>query len=418
MKIAVIGGGSSYTPELVQGLAQRAKELGLVEIVLVDPHQERLSAVSSFCRRLVSRLGTAVRIAEASRGSALSESSYVVTQLRVGGQQARHEDIVMGLRHGLIGQETTGVGGFAKALRTVPVVLDIARELERVSPNAWLINFTNPSGLVTEAIQSHSGVRCVGLCNVPIELHMDLANALQVPADELELDWVGLNHLGFIRRVLVKGEDVLPKVLQRLEQGALDTHKLLDHQYPPGFLSALGMIPTSYVRYFLATAHMLAELKSAPRTRAEEVLAIDEELFAYYRDPKSDVLPATLQQRGGAWYSRLAVDVIQALGQQSPRTLIVNTANRGAVAELPADASVEVPCRVSRSGVETLPRGPIDELAMGLMRAVKAYERLAIEACMTRDRKAAWRAMVVHPLVGSAEKAGAVLNDLIARGHL
>jgi 6-phospho-beta-glucosidase len=418
MRIAVIGGGSSYTPELVQGLAQRAAALSLEEIVLVDPDRDRLSAVSGFCRRMLSRLGAKVRVSEAERTAALHEAGFVVTQLRVGGQQARHEDIVMGLKHDLIGQETTCVGGFAKALRTVPVVLDIARELERVAPAAWLVNFTNPSGLVTEAVQRHSGVRCVGLCNVPIETQMDLAAALKVAPEELALDWVGLNHLGFIRRVLVKGEDLLPRVIRELEAGSMDSMKLMDHRYPAGFLTALGMLPTAYVRYFFATESLLAELKAAKKTRAEEVQAIDAELFATYRDPKSDVLPAALQQRGGAWYSRLAVDVIAALQQPKPTTLIVNTANRGAVSDLPVDASVEVPCQVSRDGVVPEPCGKVDEVALGLMRAVKAYERLAIEAAVTRDRAIAWRALTAHPLVGSAAKAGAVLDDLITRRHL
>jgi 6-phospho-beta-glucosidase len=418
VKIAVIGGGSSYTPELVQGLAQRAAELGLDEVVLVDPDAERLGAVVAFCRRVVSRLGSPVRVSDATRERALREAAAVVTQLRVGGQPARHQDIQMGLRHDLIGQETTGVGGFAKALRTVPVMLEIARELERVAPEAWLINFTNPSGLVTEAVQRNSGVKCVGLCNVPIETQMDLAAALKVAPDEVELDWVGLNHLGFIRRVMVRGEDWLPRILARLDGGELDSDKLLDFRYPRGFLPALGMLPTSYVRYFLATREMLAELKSAKQSRAEEVMAIDAELFACYRDPKTDTLPSALQKRGGAWYSRLAVDVVAALGRAEPRTLVVNTANGDAVADLPADAVVEVPCRVSQRGVEPLPRGKVDELALGLMRSVKAYERLAIDACLTRDRAAAWRALTVHPLVGSAAKAGAVVNDLIGRGLL
>lgn len=417
MKIAIVGGGSTYSPELVSGLLERAAGLGIDEVVLQDLRPERLEPVGAFCQRMGAELGSPARVRTTELlDEALEGADFVVIQIRVGGQQGRHEDIRLGLDRGLIGQETTGVGGFAKALRTIPVVLEIAERVAQRCPEAWILNFTNPSGMVSEALLRAGHTRCVGLCNVPIEMHMDIAKVLERPVDAVSLDWVGLNHLGWVRRVIVEGEDRLPGLLQAIEDKVSGPANLPELDYPEGFIQALGALPSSYVRFFYAPEAMLKEIQSKKRSRAQEVMELEEELLERYRDPAQVTLPEALSKRGGAWYSRLAVEVIEALMGDEPRVHIVNTTNGEAIEGLPADASVEVPARLSRHGVEPLARGEVDPALLGLMQAVKAYERLGIEAALSGDPTLALKALVSHPLVPDAEVAADVLEALIARG--
>ena len=420
MKLCVVGGGSSYTPELLRGVIDEYASLGIDDVVLTDPREDRLGPVSSFCRRMAEAAGSPVRVStETDLDKALVGADFVVVQIRVGGQEGRHEDIQLGLRHGLIGQETTGVGGFAKALRTVPVVLDIARRIEAVAPNAWMLNFTNPAGLVTEAVLNHVRERCVGLCNVPIEMQMDLAELLDAAPEEVDLDWVGLNHLGWVRRVDLRGKDVLPDLLEQIEDGVPGPANVPEIDYPNGFLRALGAIPSSYVRFFYMPDEMLAEIQAAKQTRAQEVAVIEEELLALYADPNTPPqLPELLSQRGGAWYSRLAVQVLGALANSEPTTHIVNTRNDGAVWGVADDASVEVPCQISSSGVKPLPRGDIDDSILGLIQQVKSYERLTIRAAVEQDPRLATLALLANPLVPNAKLASAIVADCVKRGLL
>lgn len=417
MKLVVVGAGSSYTPELMNGIVSDPS-LPIDRVVLQDPRAERLGPVGHFSRRMAKAAGGGVSVAiEPDLDRALEGADFVVVQIRVGGQEGRHEDIQLGRRHGLIGQETTGVGGFAKALRTVPVVLDIARRVEAIAPDAWLLNFTNPAGLVTEAVHRHVRDRCIGLCNVPIEMQMDLAEILGVAPESVSLDWVGLNHLGWARRVLVDGRDVLPELLSQIEDGVPGPANVPEIDYPSGLLRALGAIPSSYVRFFYMPEQMRAELEAGPKTRAEEVAAIEAELMQIYADPSSPTtLPEQLSQRGGAWYSRLAVQVLRALVSAAPEVHIVNVRNDGTIAGLAADASVEVPARISRSGVSPIGRGRVEESMLGLIQQVKAYETLTIRAAVERDRDVALLALLANPLVPSADVAAAVLTDCAERG--
>lgn len=418
MKIAVIGGGSSYTPELVEGLALWSASGGPHEVLLYDTDAPRAEIVAAFSGRMARHLHSSLKVrAAGTLDEAIENAAFVVLQIRVGGQQERHNDILMGLEHDLIGQETTGVGGFAKALRTIPVVLDIARRVRDIAPNAWIINFTNPSGIITEAICRFATARCVGLCNVPKEFQMDVARHLRVSAEEVQLDWVGLNHLGWARRIIVKGRDVLPHLLQTLDSG-YGPKNIPDLEYPAGFLSALRMLPSSYVRYYYLPERMLAELKGKEKSRAQEVMAIEEKLYAYYANEANETKPVALAERGGAWYSRIAVEVMQALGSESPRNLIVNTTNLGAIEGMPGDASVEIPALVSREGVKPIAVGEIEEAIMGLIRQVKSYERLTIEAAIGRDERKALLALMNNPLVGSAEQARGVLASIQKRDML
>ncbi len=418
MKIAVIGGGSTYTPELLGGLIAREEELGLRELVLEDIRADRLEPVGAFCRRMAKRAGAGFAITstmdfdEAVRGA-----DFVILQIRVGGQEARHEDILMGLRHGLIGQETTGVGGMAKALRTIPVVLEMERRIRVLAPGAWIINFTNPSGIITETLLRHGETPVIGLCNIPMETRVELAAALGVAVERVDLDYVGLNHLAWVRRVLVDGVDRLPEVIEVLASGG-GPKNVPEMQYPPEFLRALGAIPSPYLRYFYATKHMFEEIRKKPKTRAQEVMEIEAELLDFYADESNDVAPKMLSERGGAWYSHAAVEVLLALRGNAPSLQVVNVANKGAVPHLPDDASVEVSAFLSRSGVVPRPVGDVAPEMLGLIQQVKAYERATIEAGVTGRQDRALMALQANPLVPDVETALGVLKELVARGIL
>ena len=415
MKLAVIGGGSTYTPELLSGLIE--SPLPNLEVCLYDPETSRVEPIVGFCLRMARRVSSPIKISAASTlEESLLGADFVVTQLRVGGQEARHDDILMGLKYDLIGQETTGVGGMAKALRTIPVLLEIAATMERVCPDAWLINFTNPSGLVTEALRRFGRERVLGLCNVPIEVHMELSEYFNRPQEAIDLDWVGLNHLGWVRQVNVDGVARIEEVIDQVEGGALE--HLPEAEYPRGLIRALGMLPSCYLRYFYAPEKIIAELKSAPKTRAEQVQEIDAALFERYRDPSCDTLPEQLKQRGGAWYSRLAIQVLHALNNDQPSVHIVNVPNGNTFSSLPPDATVEVPCEISSAGVQPLSTNPLEDSIVGLIRQVKSYERLTIEAALEKSRDKALLALLANPLIPHAQTAHALLQELIDRDHI
>jgi 6-phospho-beta-glucosidase len=418
MKIAVIGGGSTYTPEVVEGFVGRAGDLGLAEVALMDIDPARLEVVGTFSRRMVAHAGSPFRLTTtADRRAAIDGASFVLTQVRVGGQAARHQDILLGLRHGLIGQETTGIGGMAKALRTVPVILDLCREIERTAPDAWVINFTNPSGLITQAILDHSACRCIGLCNIPIEMKMLVAAYLGVPESDVRLDIVGLNHLGWVRKVFVRGEDATPGLLAFLTS-ADGPKNIPDVDFPPELIRALDAVPLGYNRYYYMTDKLLAELRAKPRTRAEEVMDIEDELLAKYRDPAVVTKPPELGKRGGAFYSKIAVDLVDAIANDRGAEHVVNLRNAGAIPDLPARAVVETAAHVGKGGATPVPTGPLEPSIRALIQRAKAYEELTIEAAVTRSRSAAYRALITNPLGPTATAASEVLDDLLATNRL
>jgi len=417
MKIAVVGGGSTYTPELVEGIATWALEPGgPTHLTLVDVDEARQDVVAGFTRRMLAHSGSSV-VLEATMDlrAGLQGADFVVIQIRVGGQAGRHQDILLGLKHSLIGQETTGVGGLAKALRTIPAALEIVRIANEVAPGAWVVNFTNPAGMVTEAILNHGTDRAVGLCNVPRELQIDIASHLSLPESSLELDWIGLNHLGWIRKIMHREQDILPKVLEILETPGGPAN-IPEISYPKGFLAALGMLPSSYVRYYYETERMLDGIRRSPLTRAQQVMRIEEELLAIYRDEAQVKKPKLLSERGGAWYSRVACDVMRALCSEEGAVHVVNTLNRGVIPMLSDDASVEVRCSIDRTGITPLPLDPPDERIAGLIQQVKSYESLGVKAAVEKDRDAMLMALNAHPLVPSATVASRVAAEIIERG--
>jgi 6-phospho-beta-glucosidase len=408
LKITVVGGGSTYTPELVDGLAVRADRLPIDELVLLDVVSERLDVVAGLAGRMLRRRGWAGRlVATTDRAAALDGADMVVLQLRVGGQAARLLDETIPPRFGCIGQETTGPGGFAKALRTVPVVLEIAEEADRrAAHGAWIVDFTNPVGIVTRALLE-DGHRAVGLCNVAIGFQRRLAAHFGVAPERVELEHVGLNHLSWERAVRVDGLDRLPELLARDEAGMADEVGL-----PIDLLRDLRAIPSYYLRYYYATAEVVAEELAAP-TRAEEVMAIERDLLELYRDPTLDHKPALLEQRGGAFYSEAAAQLMASLHDGVGDVQVVDVRNAGTLPELPHDAVVEVPCRVDRDGAHPLPLAPLAPEMRGLVQQALAYEELAVRAAVTGDRSVAFRALLANPLVPDAATARHLLPAIL-----
>lgn len=411
MKIAVLGGGSTYTPELVDGLLRRKEALPVRELWLMDIAPDRLETVGEFARRMTEAAGLPFNVhlttdqAEAVRGA-----TFVVTQIRVGGMQARREDERLGRLYGLVGQETTGVGGMAKALRTIPIMLDVAQDVVRLAPGAFLINFTNPSGLVTEALLRYGEALAIGLCNSPWNMQVEIAHRVGVSREEVELDYVGLNHLSWVRRVRVRGQDVTEAILsayvETLEHGE-------GNGFDPHVVRALRAWPNYYLRYYYHTPRILEEQRAAERTRAEEVTEIERELLALYRDPTLTHKPEVLEKRGGACYSEAAAALMADLFNDAGTVHVVNTRNDGAIPNLPHDVVVEISCRITRSGPEPIPTAPMAPAMWGLTSVVKAYELLTVEAAVHGDRDAARLALLTHPLGPDADRVETVLEDML-----
>ncbi len=415
MKLTIIGAGSTYSPELAGGLAQNKADLPVDELALMDIDPERLGVVGGFIKRQLAAGGCRTRVVlEPDLTRAVSGADFVVTQIRVGGNRARHEDIRLGLEHGVIGQETVGVGGWAKAMRTIPAILKICRAIEEAAPNAWLINFTNPSGIVTEAILKHSRVRTIGLCNVPIGLQMEFARVLGVAPKDVYLDYIGLNHLGWVRRVYNRGKDVTSEILANLGQSRKPGE---ENGYDPEFLSALGMIPSYYLRYYYKPREVYQELAAQPRSRAEEVMEIEADLLDYYRNPANTEKPELLKKRGGAFYSYIAVQLMLSIVQNRGDVHIVNVRNGGAIPDLPVEAVVEIPALIDARGAQPLQAGELPLSVRGLVQVVKAYEQLTIEAAVKNSYGLAWQALATNPLVGSVTKARELLDRAIVINH-
>jgi 6-phospho-beta-glucosidase len=417
VKIAVIGGGSTYTPELIEGFHTRRDRLPVDELVLHDIDDERLEVVGGLARRILRKHEwPGELVVTKDRDRALDGASYVIVQLRVGGQAARLVDETLPLEFGCIGQETTGPGGFAKALRTVPVVLDIAEETERRgAPGAWLIDFTNPVGIVMQALLDH-GHRAIGLCNSAMGFQRRFARMLDAPADRVLLDHVGLNHLTWERQVKLDGRDVLPDLIEEHadEIGG-------DIGLPGDLIRVLKAVPSYYLRYFYATDEVLREqLSGSRRSRAEEVMEIERGLIEMYRDPNLTEKPALLEKRGGAYYSEAAAQLIASLQADTNDEQVVDIRNDGALPELPDDAVVEIPARVGSDGAKADALDPLAPEMLGLVQQVKAYERLTVKAAVEGDRDAALKALLANPLVGQYKIARPLLDALLEanRQHL
>ncbi|AZK94102.1 MULTISPECIES: 6-phospho-beta-glucosidase [Streptomyces] len=418
MKLAVVGGGSTYTPELIDGFARLRDTLPISELVLVDPAADRLELVGGLARRIFAKQGHGGRITTtADLDAGVEGADAVLLQLRIGGQEARLQDETWPLECGCVGQETTGAGGLAKALRTVPVVLDIAERVRRANPDAWIIDFTNPVGIVTRALLT-AGHKAVGLCNVAIGFQRKFAKLLDVTPSEVHLDHIGLNHLTWETGVRIggpDGEDRLPELIAAHGEAIAG-----DLRLPRALLDRLGTVPSYYLRYFYAHDEVVEELRTKP-SRAAEVAEMERQLLTMYGDPSLDTKPELLAKRGGAYYSEAAVDLAAALlgGAGSPYQ-VVNTTNNGTLPFLPDDAVVEVQAAVGAKGAAPLPVPRVDPLYAGLIANVTAYEDLALDAALRGGRERVFRALLAHPLIGQYTYAEQLTDKLIAhnREHL
>lgn len=422
LKIATIGGGSSYTPELIEGFIKRLASLPVKDIYLVDIEAglEKLQIVTALAQRMAAKNGTDLQIhATTDRREALKDADFVTTQFRVGLLDARIRDERIPLRYQRIGQETTGAGGFAKALRSIPVILDICRDMEELCPNAWLINFANPSGILTEAVLNHTSIKAIGLCNCPINMINDMAEKFDCPVDDVFCDFVGINHLIWAQKVLVRGRDVTAEAIDKIcsDSAKEIMANIPEIHYDPVFLKSLGMVPVSYLKYYYMQPEMLAECIAAAEgdgCRGEVIKKVEKELFDLYRNPELDTKPAQLASRGGARYSDAACSLIDSIYNNKKDIQTVNVLNCGANTDLPYHAVIERNCVIDANGAHPLHIGHTPLKIRGLLQAVKTYEQLTIEAAVTGDYNAALQALTIHPLVNSATVARSILDDILA----
>ena len=418
MKIAVIGGGSSYTPELMEGIINHKDSLPVTEVVLIDipEGEEKVSINTAFAKRMVEKAGLPISVRYTlDRREGLKDASFVIAQIRVGGLDAREKDERIPLKYDVIGQETTGPGGFFKALRTIPVMLSICRDMEEVCKDAWLINFTNPSGIITEAILKNTKVKCIGLCNVSINMRYDAAERLSVSPDELDCRFIGLNHLSVMNHAYYQSKDrILDAVsVENTESVVKNIQKDAEMD---AVAKELGCLLSPYMQYFYtekeALQHEKMEAIGLTGTRAAQVKEVEKNLFECYKDINLREKPAALAKRGGARYSMAAICLIDSIYNDTNDVQVVDVFNNGIIPQLPDDVVIEVNCRIGRNGAAPL-ASDVPASVLGLIGQVKAYEEYTIEAAITGDRNKALIALLNNPLIHDVRDAKGILNELL-----
>jgi 6-phospho-beta-glucosidase len=418
LKISVIGGGSTYTPELINGFIKNKDLLPIDELWLMDVLQNRLEIVGGFAQRMVAAAGNPFQvILTTDQSDAIRDSTYVITQFRVGQMQARINDEYLGQRYHIIGQETTGIGGMAKALRTIPVLMEIVENIRTLAPTALLLNFTNPAGLITEAVNRFApDIRVVGLCNSAYNTKMALLKSLgqvsgiQINPDRAQIKTLGLNHLTWYRGFSMDENDMWSRVF---ESYLSEMRSSTDPVWDPNTLEVLGMIPNSYLQYYYYTDRKLEDQNTWPPSRGEQVLEIENQLLQEYAEPERTAPPERLMQRGGAYYSTVATKVIKSHYNDLNEEQVVNVRNGGAVPDYALDWILELPARIGSTGISPVPTRPLPPSCYALVAAVKSFELLTIEAALNGSRKAAYEAMLAHPLGPPADQIQAVLEDLL-----
>lgn len=422
IKIVTIGGGSSYTPELVEGFIKRYDELPIRELWLVDIEagREKLEIVGALAKRMVKKAGVPMEIhLSFDRREALKDADFVTTQMRIGLLKARAKDERIPLSHGVLGQETNGAGGLFKGLRTIPIILEICKDIEELCPNAWLINFTNPAGMVTEAVLRYSNIKkVVGLCNVPIGMEMGIAKLLDVEHSRIRIDFAGLNHMVYGLDIYLDGVSVKDRVLDLLTdpKNSSFVKNIQGEEWAPEFVKSIGVLICPYHHYYYKTPVMIEkELKEfeSNETRAEVVQRLENELFELYKDEALDIKPPQLEKRGGAFYSDAACRLINSIYNDKRDIQPVNTMNRGAIASLPADSAVEVSCIITKDGPIPLAMGDLPVPVRGLVQTIKSFERVACEAAVEGSREKAILALTINPLVASDQLAKILVDEMI-----
>lgn len=419
MKLVVIGGGSSYTPELIEGVILHKDSLPITEVVLIDVEMgmDKVRINTEFARRMVKKAGLPIQVSYTlDRKEGLKDAAFVITQLRVGGLDARAKDERIPLTYGVIGQETTGPGGCFKAFRTIPVLLDICKDMEQVCPDAWLINFTNPAGIVTEAVLKYTKVKCIGLCNVSINMKHDAAQRLQVDAEELDCRFIGLNHLSVMNHAFYQGADRIEDVLAVSNRESV-VKNIEKNDEMDTLAREMGCMFSPYLQYFYSEKEMLkketGEAISITGTRADQVKKVEKDLFACYQDENLEEKPEALSKRGGSRYSEAAINLIDSLYNDRRDVQVVDVMNRGTIPQLPDDCVIETNCVIGKDGARPLADVEVPAEILGLIEQVKAYEILAIEAAVTGDRRKALMALMNNPLVHDVKDARGILEDMM-----
>lgn len=419
MKLVVIGGGSSYTPELIEGVILHKDSLPITEVVLIDVEMgmDKVRINTEFARRMVKKAGLPIQVSYTlDRKEGLKDAAFVITQLRVGGLDARAKDERIPLTYGVIGQETTGPGGCFKAFRTIPVLLDICKDMEQVCPDAWLINFTNPAGIVTEAVLKYTKVKCIGLCNVSINMKHDAAQRLQVDAEELDCRFIGLNHLSVMNHAFYQGADRIEDVLAVSNRESV-VKNIEKNDEMDTLAREMGCMFSPYLQYFYSEKEMLKketeEAISITGTRADQVKKVEKDLFACYQDENLEEKPEALSKRGGSRYSEAAINLIDSLYNDRQDVQVVDVMNHGTIPQLPDDCVIETNCVIGKDGARPLADMEVPAEILGLIEQVKAYEILAIEAAVTGDRRKALMALMNNPLVHDVKDVRGILEDMM-----
>lgn len=421
LKIAVIGGGSSYTPELVDGFIKRKEELNVKEIHLVDipEGEEKLNIVGNLVKRMVKKAGLDTKIVlTLDRKEAIKDADYVVTQFRVGGLEARARDERIPLKYNVLGQETTGPGGFAKALRTIPVIMDICKDIEELSPEAWLINFANPAGLIAETVLRYTNVKAIGLCNVPVNMKNTTAQMFGVEPERIRMDFMGLNHLSWAYKVYLDGRDITSKVVEKnFDDEALNMKNIPNLKWNKDYLMELNMLPSSYLRYYYLKDEMvqdqIKDVEEGKGTRAEQVMKIEGELFELYDDKALDIKPPQLEKRGGAYYSEAAVSLISAIHNDKKEIHTVNIRNNGAISNMEDDVVIECNAFIDKTGATPIVIGEMPPTVSGLVHHTKAYELLTAEVGITGNYEKALLALSTNSFIPSVTVAKKLLDDIL-----
>lgn len=420
LKIVTIGGGSSYTPELVEGFIKRYKELPVKELWLVDIEEgkHKLEIVGNLAKRMVKKAGIDMEIhLTLDRREALKGADFVTTQLRVGLLEARIKDESIPLSHGVIGQETNGAGGLFKALRTVPVVLDIIKDVEELCPNAWIINFTNPTGVITEAVFKYTDFKnYIGLCNVPIGMRNGIAKLFEVENERIQMDFAGLNHMVYGLNVALDGEDVTDEAIDKFVHSKLTMQNIKAIEFNADFVKNLGLVPCPYHRYYYKTKEMLEEELNEfakGKARGQVVKELEDQLFELYKDENLDIKPPQLEKRGGAYYSDAACNLISSIYNDKRDIQVVNTINNGAIRNFKDNQAVEVSSVITKNGPKPLSIGYLPDAVDGLVSQIKSFEMLAAKAAVYGDYNAAYLALCINPLIPSDDLAKTILDEMM-----
>lgn len=420
LKIVTIGGGSSYTPELVEGFIKRYEELPVKELWLVDIEQgkDKLETVGNLAKRMVKKAGVDMEIhLTLDRREALKDADFVTTQLRVGLLEARIKDESIPLSHGVIGQETNGAGGLFKALRTVPVVLDIIKDVEELCPKAWIVNFTNPTGIITEAVFRYTNFKnYIGLCNVPIGMRNGIAKLFEVENDRIKMDFAGLNHMVYGLNVALDGVDVTEEAIDKFVHSKLTVQNIKAIEFNAEFIKDLGLVPCPYHRYYYKTREMLEEEIgefAKGKARGQVVKELEDQLFELYKDENLDIKPPQLEKRGGAYYSDAACNLISSIYNDKQDIQVVNTLNNGAIRNFRDNQAVEVSSIITKNGPKPLSIGYLPDAVDGLVSQIKSFELLAAKAAVYGDYDAAYLALCINPLIPSDDLAKMILDEMM-----